>query len=59
MNRVAPHCETMNHHPTWKNTYNTVAVELSTHDAGNQVTPKDVKLAEIMSRVYLEVQAKK
>lgn len=55
MQRVAPHCEIMNHHPTWTNTYNRVEVELSTHDAGNQVTLKDVELAEIMNRVFLEV----
>jgi 4a-hydroxytetrahydrobiopterin dehydratase len=46
MTRVALEAEKMNHHPTWTNTWNTVSIELSTHDAGNKVTALDRKLAE-------------
>ena len=46
MTRVAMIAERMNHHPEWKNVYNTVEISLSTHDAGNMVTEKDRKLAE-------------
>jgi 4a-hydroxytetrahydrobiopterin dehydratase len=46
MTRVALLAEKMNHHPTWTNTWNTVHIELSTHDAGDVVTDKDRKLAE-------------
>jgi len=46
MTRVALAAEKMDHHPTWKNTYNTVEIWLSTHDAGNVVTEKDKKLAK-------------
>lgn len=46
MTRVAILAEKMNHHPTWTNTWNTVHVELSTHDAGNTVTELDRKLAK-------------
>ena len=46
MTRVALIAEKANHHPTWTNTYNTVAFELSTHDAGDVVTDKDHKLAK-------------
>jgi 4a-hydroxytetrahydrobiopterin dehydratase len=46
MTRVALAAEKMNHHPTWKNTYNTVEIWLSTHDAGDTVTEKDEKLAK-------------
>jgi 4a-hydroxytetrahydrobiopterin dehydratase len=46
---VAPINE-MNHHPTWTNTYNTVHVELSSHDAGG-VTDRDVKLAGILDQL--------
>ncbi len=46
MTRVALKAEKMNHHPTWTNTWNTVYIELSTHDAGDVVTDKDRKLAE-------------
>ena len=45
MTRVAIEAEKMNHHPEWKNVYNTVEVWLSTHDAGDIVTEKDRKLA--------------
>jgi len=46
--RVALAAEKMNHHPTWTNTWNTVHIELSTHDAGNIVTDKDRTLASII-----------
>lgn len=46
MTRVAMAAEKLNHHPTWKNTYNTVEIWLSTHDKGDVVTEKDHKLAE-------------
>jgi 4a-hydroxytetrahydrobiopterin dehydratase len=46
MTKVAIVAEKMNHHPTWTNTWNTVNIELSTHDAGNIVTELDRKLAK-------------
>ena len=46
MTRVALEAEKMDHHPEWKNVYNTVEVWLSTHDAGDIVTDKDRKLAK-------------
>ena len=46
MVRVAIEAERMNHHPEWTNVYNKVEISLSTHDAGDIVTDKDVKLAE-------------
>lgn len=49
MSKVALVAEKMNHHPNWSNVYNTVTIELSTHDAGNIVTEKDHKLAEAIS----------
>lgn len=45
MTRVAIEAEKMNHHPEWKNVWNTVEIWLSTHDAGDVVTEKDKKLA--------------
>ena len=45
MTRVALEAERMDHHPEWKNVYNTVEIWLSTHDAGDIVTEKDKKLA--------------
>lgn len=45
MTRVAFLAEKMDHHPTWSNTWNKVEIELCTHDAGNKVTEKDLKLS--------------
>jgi 4a-hydroxytetrahydrobiopterin dehydratase len=46
MTRVALEAEKMNHHPNWNNVYNTVEINLNTHDAGDIVTEKDHKLAK-------------
>ncbi|MEP7163139.1 MAG: 4a-hydroxytetrahydrobiopterin dehydratase [Ferruginibacter sp.] len=51
MTRVALAAEKMNHHPEWKNVYNTVEIWLSTHDAGDIVTDKDKKLAEKIDKL--------
>ena len=45
MSKVALEAEKMSHHPNWSNVYNTVTIELTTHDAGNTITEKDHKLA--------------
>ena len=45
MTRVALLSEKADHHPTWTNTWSTVEIWLSTHDAGNVVTDKDKSLA--------------
>ena len=50
MTKVAILAEKMNHHPYWSNVYNKVTIELSTHDAGNIVTDKDRKLAELIDQ---------
>lgn len=57
MTEVALHAEKLNHHPTWTNTYNTVDIQLATHDAGNIVTEKDRELAEIIERIYSKYTA--
>ena len=46
MTRVALAAEKMDHHPTWTNVYNKVEIWLNTHDAGDIVTDRDLKLAE-------------
>ncbi|MFT5169243.1 MAG: 4a-hydroxytetrahydrobiopterin dehydratase [Saprospiraceae bacterium] len=52
MTEVAFHAEKQNHHPNWSNVWNTVNIELSTHDAGDIVTEKDHKLATAIDTVY-------
>ena len=43
--RLAFFAEAQDHHPELFNVYNQVKIELTTHDAGNKVTAKDVTLA--------------
>lgn len=42
--------ERRNHHPEWFNVYNTVRVDLATHDAGG-ITMFDVELAREFDRI--------
>ena len=51
MTRVALIAEKMDHHPEWKNVYNSVEVKLSTHSAGDIVTDKDRKLAAAIDKL--------
>lgn len=50
MASVALVAERLNHHPEWSNVWNTVVVDLITHDAGG-ITAKDFELANAMDRV--------
>lgn len=45
MSRVALAAEKAGHHPDWSNSYNTVTIRLSTHDAGG-LSNKDIALAQ-------------
>ncbi len=51
MVRISFEAEELSHHPEWTNVYNRVEIRLSTHDAGNKVTAKDVELARRIERV--------
>ena len=39
-------CEKHDHHPELSNVWNKVTLEITTHDAGNQLTEKDFALAK-------------
>ena len=54
MTEVAFYAEQQNHHPNWSNVYNTVTIDLTTHDAGNTVTEKDRKLAGAIDLVVMK-----
>ena len=51
MHKASAEVEILNHHPKWTNMYNTVEVQLSTHDAGNTVTDKDRALADLLDSI--------
>ncbi len=51
MSQVALVAEKMDHHPEWFNVYNTVRVDLNTHDAGG-ITSLDFDLAASMNRLF-------
>lgn len=50
MTRVALEAEKLNHHPEWKNVYNSVSITLNTHDAGG-ITELDFKLAASINKL--------
>jgi len=50
MTRVALLAEKMNHHPDWSNVWNTVRIELSTHDVGG-LSENDIRLAQAINRL--------
>jgi 4a-hydroxytetrahydrobiopterin dehydratase len=45
INKLAPICESMNHHPEINWVYNKIELTLSTHDAGDKITELDHQLA--------------
>lgn len=49
--RMGLEAEKQVHHPGLFNVYNTVKIELSTHDAGDKVTQKDVDLAKAIESI--------
>ncbi|GAA5906983.1 hypothetical protein JCM6882_000019 [Rhodosporidiobolus microsporus] len=59
MSRVALQAEKLNHHPEWSNVYNRVSIALTTHDKDNQLTALDVKLAERIEKIAVEMGAGK
>jgi 4a-hydroxytetrahydrobiopterin dehydratase len=52
MTKVALLAEKHDHHPFWTNVYNSVTIELNTHDAGDIVTDKDHKLAKAIDKIH-------
>ncbi len=48
MSKVAIHAEKLNHHPEWFNVYNTVKIDLATHDVGG-ISDLDFQLAKIIN----------
>jgi 4a-hydroxytetrahydrobiopterin dehydratase len=53
---VAAEAERLQHHPDWSNSYNKVAVVLTTHSAGG-LSPKDFSLAMAMDELARKTEA--
>ena len=51
MTAVALEAEKMDHHPEWSNVYNSVTINLNTHDASG-ITQLDIDLAESIDRIF-------
>ena len=52
MSSAALVAQAMDHHPEWSNVWNTVRIDLTTHDAGG-VTSLDVQLARALEKLAL------
>jgi 4a-hydroxytetrahydrobiopterin dehydratase len=50
MSRVALAAEKAGHHPDWSNSYNSVSIRLSTHDAGG-LSSRDIALARVIDKL--------
>lgn len=48
---VALIAEKAAHHPNWKNVYNKVIIDLTTHDAGG-ISTQDFQLAKAIDNIY-------
>lgn len=52
MKQVAQLAEQQQHHPRWTNEWNVVEIWLQSHDANNEITEKDHKLAEAIDALH-------
>ena len=51
VNKLAVKCNEMNHHPKWTNVYDSIEIELYTHDKKG-LTKKDFELSKYMDKIY-------
>lgn len=52
INDISIICEEENHHPEINWTYNKISLKLSTHDSGDIITEKDIKLSKLIDKCY-------
>jgi 4a-hydroxytetrahydrobiopterin dehydratase len=55
INKIAPQCEKINHHPDIHIFYNRILFELQRFDVGGKVTDKDFLVAGEIERLYESV----
>ena len=54
MTMVALKAEQMNHHPEWNNVYNTVSINLTTHDVGG-LSDLDINLGKFIDDSFKQM----
>jgi len=54
VNKLAPYCEELDHHPDIHIFYNRILFELQRFDVGGKVTDKDFMVAKEIERLYSE-----
>ncbi|MFC0219083.1 4a-hydroxytetrahydrobiopterin dehydratase [Pseudochelatococcus lubricantis] len=57
MSAIAAAADEQDHHPDWSNSYNRVAIRLTTHDAGG-ISARDIRLAEAIDAAAASFGAK-
>jgi len=53
INLIGAEAERLDHHPEIHNSWNRVTLRLCTHDAGGQITEKDLTLARAIQSISL------
>lgn len=51
MMRIGLEAEKADHHPEWHNVYNRIQIWLTTHDAGNAISARDIALARAINAI--------
>ncbi len=54
INKIAVGCNIFPHHPRWENTWTTLRVYLTTWDIKHIISYKDIMLARLMDKTFLE-----
>lgn len=55
INKLAEVCEMKNHHPQINWIYNKINLTLSTHDAGDAITEKDIELSKLIDNITVGI----
>lgn len=55
INKLAELCESENHHPEINWVYNKIQLNLSTHDAGDVITEKDINLSKLIDETFKNI----
>lgn len=55
INNLAELCESENHHPEINWVYNKIQLSLSTHDAGDVITEKDINLSKLIDETFKNI----